>query len=70
MLLTHFFDTALTLESLAVNPAFYPISMSSSVLIRLQEVRFAYDSRPILDGICLTVPRGQVTAIMGASGGG
>jgi phospholipid/cholesterol/gamma-HCH transport system ATP-binding protein len=70
MLLTHFFDTALTLESLAVNPAFYPISMSSSVLIRLQEVRFAYDSRPILDGISLTVPRGQVTAIMGASGGG
>jgi phospholipid/cholesterol/gamma-HCH transport system ATP-binding protein len=44
--------------------------MSSSALIRLQDVRFAYDSRTILDGISFTVPRGQVTAIMGASGGG
>lgn len=44
--------------------------MSASALIDLQDVRFAYDTRTILDGISLTVPRGKVTAVMGASGGG
>ena len=44
--------------------------MSDSAFIRLQDVRFAYGERSILDGISLTVPRGKVTAIMGASGGG
>jgi len=44
--------------------------MNSAALIQLTNVRFAYDTRTILDGISLTVPRGQVTAIMGASGGG
>jgi phospholipid/cholesterol/gamma-HCH transport system ATP-binding protein len=33
-------------------------------------VRFGYGERVILDGISLTVPRGKVTALMGASGGG
>ncbi len=44
--------------------------MSSNDLIRLSDVRFAYGERPILDGISLSIGRGQVTAIMGASGGG
>jgi len=36
----------------------------------LRDVRFGYGERVILDGISLTVPRGKVTALMGASGGG
>ena len=33
-------------------------------------MRFGYGRRLVLDGISLTVPRGKVTALMGASGGG
>jgi phospholipid/cholesterol/gamma-HCH transport system ATP-binding protein len=39
-------------------------------LVELRDVRFGYGERLILDGITLTVPRGKVTALMGASGGG
>ena len=41
-------------------------------LLQLQQVSFAYASgqRLILDRLNLNVPRGQVTALMGASGGG
>jgi len=39
-------------------------------LIELRELRFGYGERVILDGISLVVPRGKVTALMGASGGG
>ena len=39
-------------------------------LVELRDVRFGYGERLILDGISLTVPRGKVTALMGASGGG
>jgi phospholipid/cholesterol/gamma-HCH transport system ATP-binding protein len=39
-------------------------------LVTLEDVRFGYGERVILDGITLTVPRGKVTALMGASGGG
>ncbi len=42
----------------------------SSALVELRDVRFGYGERVILDGISLTVPRGKVTALMGASGGG
>lgn len=31
---------------------------------------FGYGARPVLDGIDFAVPRGKVTALMGASGGG
>ena len=31
---------------------------------------FGYDERVILDGVSLQIPRGKVTALMGASGGG
>ena len=44
--------------------------MSTTPLIALQNVRFAYGARAILDGISLSIPRGQITAVMGASGGG
>ena len=39
-------------------------------LIELRELSFGYGERVILDGVSLTVPRGLVTALMGASGGG
>lgn len=42
----------------------------SSALVELRDIRFGYGERVILDGISLTVPRGKVTALMGASGGG
>ena len=42
----------------------------SESLVELHDVRFGYGERVILDGITLTIPRGKVTALMGASGGG
>jgi len=50
-----------------MNPAF---QTSAPSLVELRDVRFGYGERVILDGISLTVPRGKVTALMGASGGG
>ena len=41
-----------------------------SPLVEFQNVTFGYGARAILDGVSFTVPRGQVTALMGASGGG
>ncbi|MFY8177870.1 MAG: ABC transporter ATP-binding protein [Limnohabitans sp.] len=41
-----------------------------NALVEMRHVRFGYGERVILDGITLTVPRGKVTALMGASGGG
>jgi phospholipid/cholesterol/gamma-HCH transport system ATP-binding protein len=57
-------------------PAFVSMTTTSSLntnpdaLVELRDVRFGYGERVILDGITLTVPRGKVTALMGASGGG
>ena len=45
-------------------------SPASSTLVELRDVHFGYGQRPVLRGLSLTVPRGKVTAIMGASGGG
>lgn len=42
----------------------------TAALIEFRDVRFAYDDRVILDGVSFAVPRGRVTALMGASGGG
>ena len=39
-------------------------------LIEFRDVRFGYSDRAILDGVSFSVPRGKVTALMGASGGG
>lgn len=41
-----------------------------SSLVELRDVVFGYGERAILNGVNLVVPRGKVTAIMGASGGG
>ena len=42
----------------------------SAALVELRDVYFGYGERPVLRGLSMTVPRGKVTAIMGASGGG
>ena len=39
-------------------------------LVELRDLTFGYGERVILDRVSLTVPRGKVTALMGASGGG
>ena len=39
-------------------------------LVEFDRVDFAYDERPVLGGIGLRVERGEVVAVMGASGGG
>ena len=39
-------------------------------LVELKHLTFGYGDRIILDDISLSVPRGKVTALMGASGGG
>lgn len=42
----------------------------TSALVECRNVSFGYDQRRILDDLTFTVPRGKVTALMGASGGG
>ena len=39
-------------------------------LVELNNLTFGYGERAILDGVSLSIPRGKVTALMGASGGG
>jgi subfamily B ATP-binding cassette protein MsbA len=38
--------------------------------IHFKNVSFAYDEKPILSGITLTVPKGKTVALVGPSGGG
>ena len=56
-----------------MEPAFSALPASQATpLVELRDVRFSYSTggRVILDDFSLSVPRGKVTAIMGASGGG
>lgn len=46
-----------------------PLSSPES-LVELRHLTFGYGERVILDDVSLVVPRGKVTALMGASGGG
>jgi phospholipid/cholesterol/gamma-HCH transport system ATP-binding protein len=46
------------------------VTPSSTSLVEFQNVRFGYGERLILDDVSFTIPRGKVTALMGASGGG
>lgn len=43
---------------------------ASTSLVELRHVTFGYGERVILDDVSLEIPRGKVTALMGASGGG
>ena len=46
------------------------MSSPSPSLVVLRDLHFGYGERPILEGVTLEVPRGKITALMGASGGG
>ena len=43
---------------------------SSDNLIEIRDLSYVLGERVIFDGVCMTVPRGQITAIMGPSGTG
>lgn len=43
---------------------------NKDVLVEIQNARFLRGRRAILDGLSLTIPRGKVTAVLGASGTG
>jgi phospholipid/cholesterol/gamma-HCH transport system ATP-binding protein len=43
---------------------------AATPLVEFRDVVFGYGDRAILDGVSFRVPRGKVTALMGASGGG
>jgi phospholipid/cholesterol/gamma-HCH transport system ATP-binding protein len=43
---------------------------AADLAVELADVTFAYDTRPILSGISMRIPRGKVVAIMGGSGCG
>jgi phospholipid/cholesterol/gamma-HCH transport system ATP-binding protein len=45
-------------------------AIATDSLVELKNLSFGYGERRILDDISLTIPRGKVTALMGASGGG
>lgn len=47
-----------------------PQQDDTAPLVALRGVRFGYGSRLIFNDLSLAVPRGSVTALMGASGGG
>ena len=46
------------------------IQPDPSALVECRHLSFGYGARLILDDVSFTVPRGKVTALMGASGGG
>ncbi|WP_353236395.1 ABC transporter ATP-binding protein [Diaphorobacter ruginosibacter] len=45
-------------------------STANAPLVELRNVQFGYGDRTILRDVSLSIPRGKVTALMGASGGG
>lgn len=45
-------------------------NMSQESLVEIRDLNFTYDSRPVLTGINMTIPRGKVVAVMGSSGCG
>lgn len=44
--------------------------MPDNPLVEIRDLNFTYDSRPVLTGINMVIPRGKVVAIMGQSGCG
>jgi len=59
------------IEGPGLPPVFlFMASNISQSLVELKHLSFGYGDRVILDDVSLTIPRGKVTALMGASGGG
>ena len=48
----------------------YDFAVDAQPLVSIDNVSFAYDRRVILKGVSLSIPRGRLVAIMGASGCG
>ena len=46
------------------------LAVTNNPLVEIRDLNFAYDSRSILSGINITIPKGKVVAIMGPSGCG
>jgi len=46
------------------------VTSSTESLVELRNLTFGYSERVILDDVTMSIPRGKVTALMGASGGG
>jgi len=44
--------------------------MTDDFMVHLQNLHFAYDERPVLQGVNMRIPRGKIVAIMGGSGCG
>ncbi len=51
-------------------PSATPAPQTADALVELRDVTFGYGERAVLRDLSLVVPRGKVTALMGASGGG
>jgi len=49
---------------------FWASILSSSDLVEIRDLNFAYDKRPVLEGINMAFPKGKLIAIMGLSGCG
>src|SRR3954447_14573929 len=46
------------------------MSEPDTTIVECRNLSFGYGERLVLDDLSFTVPRGKVTALMGASGGG
>lgn len=44
--------------------------MPDDILVDIEDLRFDYGGRPVLEGVSMKIPRGKVVAIMGGSGCG
>ncbi|MGM0436459.1 MAG: ABC transporter ATP-binding protein [Bacillota bacterium] len=50
--------------------AYVPLSMREASALELDGIRFAYDEAYVLNGISLTLKKGETAALVGPSGGG
>ncbi|HSN21520.1 MAG TPA: ABC transporter ATP-binding protein [Usitatibacter sp.] len=46
------------------------MSAADTDIVEIRDLRFAYGRRPVLRGVTLAIPQGQISAILGTSGSG